>query len=231
MSEENQPENEAITAEDLGVNDPVETTGDGTTAAPDPAGIEAAADAAAAEAPPAPEPPAEPEPEPAPKPATDKKAKAGPTKRKRQTAGKPSSDTSASQAHLAAKKAARPKPPAAPEPTEEQKAAVDLKVATRARLREIKEELEALDVDKQALFDEQAVLVAGPKRDAPEMTFVERHQQVLARSKELRERRVKDRLKLLALHAGKSPLDVAMGGGPRKSMAAADAKAADDKTE
>ena len=230
MSEENQPENEAITTEDLGLNDPVEATGDGTPA--EPAGIEAAADAAAAAEPaPEPEPPAAPEPEAPAEPAQDKKAAAAPSKRRRQTAGKRGKDTAASQAHLAAKKAARPEPAPTPEPSDEHVAAQEAKKATRARLREIKAELEALADDRQALIDEQAILVNGPPNDAPEMTFVERHQQVLARSKEVREQRVRDRLKLLAAGAGRSPLDQSLASRPRQSMAAADAKVDADKSE
>jgi hypothetical protein len=231
MSEENQPETEEITAadvgeitaEDLGVNDPVETTGDGTPAADS---IEAAADAAAAEEPePAAEPePAEPEPEPAPEPAETKaaaKGKAKPTARKRQTASKRGKDTSASQAHLAAKKAARPKPEPAPPISEEDQAKIDLKVKTRERLREIKEAIEVLDGDKQALIDERDALM-NPEVTGDTMTFVERHRQVLARSKEIREKRVRDRLTLLAAGAGKSPLDQSLASRPRASLADAD---------
>ncbi|MCK5495056.1 MAG: hypothetical protein KAI80_01490, partial [Hyphomicrobiaceae bacterium] len=173
----------------------------------------------------------EPEPEPEPEPAPPAKGKAGATARKRQTAGKGGKDTSANQAHLAAKKAARPEPTPPPEPTAEQKAATELKVATRARLREIKAEIEVLDGDISALREEQALLVNPAQSEAKPMTFVERHQQVLARSKEIREQRVKDRLKLLAQGAGRSPLDQSLADRPRQSMAAADAKADDDKTE
>ena len=229
MSEENQPENEAITAEDLGVNDPIETTGDNPTPAD---GIEAAADAAAAEAPEqAAEPePAEPEPEQAAEPAEKKAAKPKPTKRKRQTAAKHGKDTATNMAHLAAKKAARPEPEPAPPITDEQQAAIDLKKAKRERLREIKAELEALDADRDTLLEEQAELVNPPAAE-DSMTFVQRHQQVLARSRELRERRVQDRLKLLAAGAGRSPLDQALASRPRQSMAAADAKADAENTE
>ena len=120
------------------------------------------------------------------------------------------------------KKAARPEPPPAREQTDEEKAAVELKVATRARLREIKAEIEVLQGDITALHDEQAELV-NPAIVDDNMTFVERHAQVLARSKEIRERRVRDRLKLLAKGAGQSPLDRSLSERPRQSMAAADA--------
>lgn len=221
------PDNdETITA-----SDPIENTGNNTPAADS---IEAAAIAAAASEPaPPPAPPvAVPEPEKAPPAKTVAPGKAAATKRKRQTKGH-AEEPSASQAHLAAKKAARPPaPPPAPPPilTTEEQAAIDLKVATRARLREVKEEIEALDAQKAALVAEQQEL-ANPVQTATPMSFVERHQQVLARSKEVREQRVRDRLKLLAQGAGRSPLDQSLAGRPRQSMAAADAKAASEKTE
>lgn len=206
--------------------DAVENTGDGSTA--EPAGIEAeAAAAAAAEPAPEPEPAADPEPEPEPeKKAAGKGAAA--TKRKRQTSGKRGKDTAANQAHLTAKKDARPTPAPVetPAPTEEQQAAIDLKKATRERLREIKAELEALDADRKILVDEQQEL-ANPQTADDGMTFVERHQAVLARSREIRERRVQDRLKLLAQGAARSPLDTSLAERPRQSMAATDAAAAD----
>ena len=216
-------ENNETTAPD----DAPETTGDGTPVD----GIEAAAAAAAVDepAPAVVEPPAEPDPEPEPA-AESTSTKAPATKRTRQTKSKRGKDTAANVEHLAVKKANRPEAPPAAEPTAEETAAVELKIATRARLREIKEEIEALQKDIAVLHDEQAELV-NPKLVDDGMTFVERHAQVLARSKEIREQRVKDRLKLLARGAGQSPLDRSLTERPRQSMASADAAADADNTE
>jgi len=206
--------------------DQVETPVDETPVA----SIEGEADAAAA-ADPAPEPEPVPEPEPAPadeKPAAKGKAKA--TARKRQTASKGGKDTAQSGAHRAAVKAARPEAPAAPEPTEDQLAEVEAKKENRQRLRDIKAEIADLDEQRAALVEEQQVLATFGAHGAPDnRPHHVRHREVLARGKELREQRKNDRLKLLAAGAGKSPLDRAMGDGPRKSMAASDAAAADDE--
>jgi hypothetical protein len=192
----------------------------------------AAADPAAASEPAQPATPA-PEPEPAPE-AKPKvaKGKAAATSRKRQTAGKKSTDTAASVAHLAAKKAARPEAKPAPEPTEDEKAEAEAKAENRQRLRDIKDEIADLDEQRAALVEQQQHLATfGGRAAADNRPHHVRHQEVLARSKELREQRKNDRLKLLAASAGKSPLDRAMGEGPRKSQAAADAKTADEKSE
>lgn len=209
------------------------TTDENVEAAPAADSIEAAADAAAAEAPatepePEPEPPVEEPPAAQDKP---KKAGAGSTTRAKRKPGPKATDTKASQDHLAAKKAARPEAPKAPEPTEDQLAEVEAKKANRERLREIKEQIAELDADRAALVEEQQVLATFGQPTPDNRPHHVRHQEVLKRSRELREQRKNDRLKLLAAGAGKSPLDRALGDRPRQSMAAADAKADADKTE
>ena len=194
------------------------------------AGIEEEAAAAAEEAPAteAPAAPAAPEPAAA-KPASKPKSTAKATARKRQTAAKGGKDTAQQTAHRAAVKAARPEAPAAPEPTPEQVASVAAKLENRARLRDIKDRIEALDLDRAALVEEQQILASFGQVEADNRPHHERHAAIKERARELREQRKSDRLKLLAAGAGKSPLDQAMGGGPRKSLAAADANAAEDE--
>lgn len=195
-------------------------------AAPADDGIEAAADAAAA-ADPAADP--EPEPEPTPEPEPEKQADlelAPATERKPQTDSKHGEDTAANLAHLAVKKETRPDAPDAIPPaklSKEAKAKIELRKETRARLDEIRDELVEIEDAKRELIDEQQLL-ANPVTPPDGMTFIERLRQVQARTTENRERRIRDRLKLLAIGAGKSPLDQAMGAGKRKSPADADAK-------
>lgn len=195
-------------------------------------GIEAAANAAAADAPAADPAPA-PAPEPTPEPDAQADLELAPaTERTRQDTSKHGDDTSANQAHLAAVQANKPEPedaPKAAKPSKEQQAKIDLRKETRARLDEIREELAELETAKAELVEEQQEL-ANPVTQPDGMTFIERLRQVQARTTETRERRVRDRLKLLAIGAGKSPLDQAIGSGKRKSPADADAKP-DDKKE
>lgn len=232
MSDDNKPADdqapESTTDEnaEAAAADPVENTGANEPAADS---IEAAAETAAAES----EPDPEPEPEPPveePPAAQDKPKKAGATpasKRVKRKPGPKATDTKASQDHLAAKKASRPEAPPPPEPTDEEKAEAEAKAENRARLREIKEQIAELDADRAALVEEQQVLASFGQPVPDNRPHHVRHQEVLKRSREMREQRKNDRLKLLAASAGKSPLDRALGERPRQSMAAADA----DKTE
>lgn len=196
--------------------------------------IEAAADAAAAS-----EPAADPTPDPEPDPPADydaddrdDKVEGAPATERTPQTSKPDAEPSANQDHLAAKKESRvlaePAEPA--ELSDEAKAKIELRKETRARLDEIAAELAEIEDAKRELIDEQQEL-ANPVTQPDGMSFIERLRQVQARTQENRERRVRDRLTLLAIGAGKSPLDQAMGGGKRKSLADADAKAADDKKE
>lgn len=134
------------------------------------------------------------------------------------------SETSVSQAYLAKKLETRTlAEPAKPAKLSDEAAAKKkLREETRARLDEIHAELTELEAAKRALMEEQGEL-ANPASVDDGMTFIERLRQVQARTTENRERRVRDRLKLLAVGAGKSPLDQAMGDGKRKSQADADA--------
>ncbi len=142
-----------------------------------------------------------------------------------QTDAKHGTDTQANQDHLAAKlesrELAEPAKPA--KQSKEVKAKKKLREETRARLDEIRDELAELEQAKRDLIDEQNDL-ANPAAVPDGMTFIERLRQVQARTTENRERRARDRQKLLAIGAGKSPLDRAMGGGKRKSPADADTK-------
>jgi len=188
--------------------------------------IEAAANAAAADNPP-PAPPPAPEPSSDPDAADDKPdiVEGAPATERQKQDSKPDAEPSANAAHLAAAKANRPEPPEPLQPAElsdEAKAKIELRLATRARLDEIRDELAELEAAKRVLVDEQQVL-ANPVSEPDGMTFIERLRQVQARTTENRERRVRDRLKMLAIGAGKSPLDQAIGGGKRKSPADADA--------
>lgn len=147
------------------------------------------------------------------------------SERKPQTDAKHGTDTQANQDHLAAKLESRElAEPAKPgKVSKEVKAKQKLREETRARLDEIRDELAALESTKRELIDEQNDL-ANPAAVPDGMTFIERLRQVQARTTENRERRARDRLTLLAIGAGKSPLDRAMGGGKRKSPADADKK-------
>lgn len=195
--------------------DPVETTGNDTPVEPV-SDIEAAA-AAAAEADPEPEPEPDPEPEPepeveaAPKPA---KGKAPASERTKVKPRKRDKTTATIQAHLAQLKKNRPEAEPAPEPTDDEKAAADAKAEKRARLDEIVLELAELDELREALIAEQSDLVnLKPVKD--ERTFHEKLQATQKRGVEIRQQRQRDRLKLLAKSADKSPLDQALSGRPR----------------
>jgi hypothetical protein len=173
-------------------------------------GIEAAAEAAAAEEPaPATEP--TPAPEPPPAVAMPKQGAKAQASTRRKQISKPDAAPNANAAHLAAKKAARPEPPPPKPKTEEQIAAEEKKAAIRDDLDKIADELAALDKQRDLLLAAQQELVSPTVDAAKPRPFVEIHREVLARSKEIREQRVRDRLKLLAKGAGMSPLDRALG--------------------
>lgn len=173
-------------------------------------GIEAAAEAAAAEEPaPATEP--APAPEPAPAVAMPKQGAKAQASTRRKRTSKPDAKPNANAAHLAAKKASRPEPLPPKPKTEEQIAAEEKKAAVREDLDKIADELAALDKQRALLLAAQQELVSPTTATAKPRPFVEIHREVLARSKEIREQRVRDRLTLLAKGAGMSPLDRALG--------------------
>lgn len=176
-------------------------------------GIEAAAEAAAAEdpAPPAEATPPAETPEPAPAVAMPKQgAKAQASTRRKQT-GKPDAVPNANAAHLATKLANRPEPPPPPPKTDEQIAADQKKAETRAELDAIAAELATIDEAREELIARQQELANPTPATAEARPFHVIHREVLQRSKEIREQRVRDRLKLLAKGAGMSPLDRALG--------------------
>ncbi len=214
------PASETLPDDDAAIveqpDDPVENTGAGEPAA-DPApvsSIEAAA-TAAADAEPAPaEATPTPEPEPEPVAAAPVKGRAPATARTKRKPRVKDKTTATIQNHLAKLKSNRPEPEAAPEPTAEETAAVDAKAKKRARLDAILVELRELDDARDALHAEQHDLVhVAAATDT--RTFHEKLQAVQARGAENRERRQRDRLKLLAQGAGKSPIDQALSSRPR----------------
>jgi hypothetical protein len=192
--------------------------------------IEAAAAAAAdtaAETPPetradAPPPPPEPTPETKAQPPEPKKVtKAGKGK-------KPDAATKQIQSHLAARKKAADAIPREPEkePDESQLAADAAKAEKAAKSDELAAEIAALEAKANQLRDERNELLSSGVVDDGR-SHIERVRAAQARSREIREQRVRDRVKLLARGAGKSPLDLAHASAPRKSPA----DAAEVKTE
>lgn len=194
----------------------------------DPNDIEAAADAAKiaeADAPPAPRDDAPPPPPP---PEPEKKAEA-PKPKATTKAGKGTKADAATkqvQSHLAKQKAtADALPREEPKPIDEVAAAkADEKAARMAAADELAAEIAALEAKADQLKAERNELLSTGVVDDGR-SHIERVRATQARSREIREQRVRDRVKLLARGAGKSPLDLAHATAKRKSPADAEPKA------